>query len=615
MLIPSVYYSHIMTQFIPHGHCYLWKSNLVGLHVISDLFIAISYYSIPITLFCFVRNKELPQAPLVLLFAAFIVSCGTTHLIEILTLWYPYYWISGVAKGITALISIYTAFELYKTIPFALRLPKPGKLRLIENKLQQEIIEREQTKQALQKTESYLTGFYNAAPMMMGVIKLIGSDDFEHISNNSTAANFFGATSEQIADKKANSSSFSAEIRSRLIAACLISKDTNKPFCFEFTHHSSESSQHYSAIISTIPGETVEEFYYSYIIQDISDRKQMEIALQENEERFCQAFQYAAIGMTLVSLDGYFVRVNSALCEIVGYSEAELAKITFQDITHADDLAKDLEYVRQLTLGEIKNYHLEKRYIHKKGNIIWILLSVSIIRDKDDNPQYYIAQIQDITASKTATQQLNQSLQEKEVMLKEIHHRVKNNLQVICSLLNLQSRYLKGENTIKSFKETQNRVRSMAVVHEQIYQSDSLSEIVLLDYVQQLTEMLFRAYATNLKIKCETEIEDFSLDLDTAVPCGLIINELVSNAFKYAFDDREQGRILIKAFSNRENNMVLVVEDNGIGLKPNFDPNKSRSLGLRLVKNLTEQLQGKLTIDSDRNSGTKFEFVFNRIKK
>ena len=609
----SIYYSQILTQFIPHGHCYLWKSNLVGLHVISDLFISISYYSIPITLFYFVRkHKELPQAPLVLLFAAFIISCGTTHLIEIWTLWYPYYWISGIAKAFTALISIYTAFELYKTIPFALSLPRPEKLRLTEEKLQQEIIEREQTKQALEKSESYLTGFYNAAPMMMGVIKLIGSDDFEHISHNSTAANFFGAIPEQIADKKANTSSFLAEIRSRLIAACLISKDTDKPFYFEFTHHCSESIQHYSAIISTIPKESAD--CYSYTIQDISDRKQMEIALRENEERFCQAFQYAAIGMTLVSLDGYFVRVNSALCEIVGYSEAELARITFQDITHADDLAKDLEYVRQLTLGEIKNYHLEKRYIHKQGNIIWILLSVSIIRDSDNKPQYYIAQIQDITASRTATQKLNQSLQEKEVMLKEIHHRVKNNLQVICSLLNLQSRYLKEENTIKSFKETQNRVRSMAVVHEQLYQSDSLSEIVLLDYVQQLTGMLFRAYATNLNIKCETEIEDFSLDLDTAVPCGLIINELVSNAFKYAFDERQQGKISIKAFANQENSMVLVVEDDGIGLKPDFDPNKTRSLGLRLVKNLTEQLQGKLTLDSDR-MGTKFEFVFNRIKK
>ena len=608
----SIYYSQILTQFIPHGHCYLWKSNLVGLHVISDLFIAISYYSIPITLFYFVyKHKELPQARLVLLFAAFIISCGTTHLIEIWTLWYPYYWMSGVAKGITALISIYTAFELFKVIPFALGLPKPETLKLTQQKLQQSFAEREQTKQALQKTESHLSSFYDAIPMMMGVIKLVGSDDFEHISNNSTAANFFGATPEQIAEKKATPLSFSAEIHSRLITACHISKDTDKPFNFEFTHHSSESSQHFSIVISTIPKKSAAD-RYSYIIENISDRKQMEMALQENVERFRQAFQYAAIGMALVSLDGYFVRVNSALCEIVGYSEAELAKITFSDITHCDDLAKDLECVRQLTAGEIKNYHLEKRYIHKNGNIIWILLSVSMIRDKDDNPQYYIAQIQNITASKTAVEKVNQSLKEKEVMLKEIHHRVKNNLQVICSLLNLQSRYLQGEN-IKSFKETQNRVRSMAVVHEQLYQSDSLSEIVLLDYVQQLTGMLFRAYATNLNIKCDTEIEDFRLDLDTAIPCGLIINELVSNAFKYAFDARQQGRILIKAFANQENSMVLVVEDDGIGLKPDFDPNKTKSLGLRLVKNLTEQLQGKLKLDSDR-IGTKFEFVFNRIK-
>ena len=604
------------TQFIPHGHCYLWKSNLVGLHLISDLLIAISYYSIPITLFYFVRkHKELPQASLILLFAAFIVSCGTTHLIEIWTLWYPYYWISGVVKAITALISIYTAFELFKTIPFALRLPKFETLKITEDKLQQEIVEREQTERALQKIESYLSSFYNAAPIMMGVIKLIGLNNLEHISCNSIAANFFCKTSE-VASDKARQLNFPDEIRSRLIAACRISKDTGEPFNFEFTCCCCQSSQHYSAIISTIPIKSpAEDFYYSYIIENISDRKRMEIELQENEERFRQAFQYAAIGMTLVSLDGYFVRSNHSLCKIVGYSEVELTKIKFQNITHPDDLAKDLEYVRQLTSGEIDNYHLEKRYFHKQGNIIWILLSVSLIRDSHNNPQYFIAQIQDITASKTAAEEINKSLQEKEVMLKEIHHRVKNNLQVICSLLNLQSRYLKEEQTIKSFRETQNRVRTMAVVHEQLYQSDSLSKIVLSDYLKQLTGMLFRVYATNFNIKYDTEIEDFNLDLDTAVPCGLIINELVANAFKYAFDSQQSGTISIKASANQDNSLVLVVKDDGVGLKPDFDLNKTRSLGLRLVKNLTEQLQGQLKIDSDRNSGTQFEFVFNRIKK
>ena len=606
----------MLTQFIPHGHCYLWKANLVGFHLVSDLLIAISYYSIPLSLLYFVRkNKELPQARLIVLFAAFIISCGTSHLIEILTLWYPYYWLAGLVKAVTALISIYTAFELYKLIPLAFKLPKLATFETIKKKLNQEILGRQETEQALQKTKSHLSSFYDAAPMMMGIIKLVGSHNFEHISYNSTAASFFGTTSEVVQDK-AEQLKIVDEIHSRIIAACLISKDTNKPFGFEFTRRCSQSYQHYSAIVSTISNKSsVENTHYSYIIEDISDRKQLEIALQENEERFRQAFQYAAIGMTLVSLDGYFVRVNSALCEILGYSEGELAKIKFQDITHSDDFARDIECVRQLISGEAKNYHLEKRYIHKNGNVIWILLSVSIVRDKDNNPQYYIAQIQDITVSKTAVEKVNKSLREKEVMLKEIHHRVKNNLQVICSLLNLQSRYLKEEKMIKSFRETQNRVRSMAAVHEQLYQSDSLSEIVLLDYVQQLTGMLFKAYATNSNIKCNTEIEDFNLDLDTAVPCGLIINELVSNAFKYAFDSKQSGTILIKATANQENSLVLTVKDDGIGLKPDFDLNKTKSLGLRLVKNLTEQLQGTLQLDSDRNWGTQFEFVFDRIKK
>jgi PAS domain S-box-containing protein len=607
----------MLTQFIPHGHCYLWKPNLVGLHLISDLLIGISYYSIPLTLFYFIRkNKDFPYAPIMLLFGAFIISCGTSHLIEIWTLWHPNYWISGLVKAITALISIYTAFELYRIIPFALNFSSPIKLKALEDKLQQKNEEQEKAEQALHETEIRLMSFYNATPMMMGIIKLISLDDFEHVSQNSAAAIFFNATPEEISEKNADHSSFLAEIRPRLIAACLISKDSGKPFCFEFTYCFSESSKHFSAIISPVIRESTDEYHYSYIIEDISDRKQIEVALQEKEELFRQAFEYAAIGMTLVSLDGYFVQVNRSLCEIVGYSEAELAEIRFQDITHPEDLTQDLQYLSQLTAGEINSYQFEKRYIHKQGHSIWILLSVSMIRDTHNNPRYYIAQIQNITVAKTAAEKISKSLQEKEVMLKEIHHRVKNNLQVICSLLNLQSRYIEEEKTLKSFKETQNRVRTMAVVHEQLYQSDSLSKIALSDYIKQLTTILFRAYGTNdFQVKCDTEIEDFHLDLDTAVPCGLIINELVSNAFKYAFASCQQGTISIKGFADRENNLVLVVKDDGIGLKPDFNINQSKSLGLRLVRNLTDQLQGKLTIDRNCNTGTQFEFVFNRIKK
>jgi len=270
--------------FIPHGHCYLWQTNLVGLHILSDGLIALAYYSIPFMLIYFVRQRQdTPFQKVFFLFGAFIIACGTTHIMEIWTLWYPTYWLSGGIKAITALISIYTASELVFLIPSALALPSPAQLIA--------------TNQALEK-----------------------------------------------------------EIKDRKRAE--------------------------------------------------NERKQIEVALRNSEEQFRNAFENASIGMAIVSLDGYWVKVNPALFQIIGYSSEELLALTFQDITHPDDLELDLSYVHQLLAGTISNYQMEKRYFHKQGHIIWILLDASLVRDEQGNPLHFIAQIQEITARKEAQKTL-----------------------------------------------------------------------------------------------------------------------------------------------------------------------------------------------------------------
>ena len=149
--------------------------------------------------------------------------------------------------------------------------------------------------------------------------------------------------------------------------------------------------------------------------KDITEQQQIEQSLHESEARFLGAFQYAAIGIALVSLEGYWLQVNTSLCDIVGYSESELLTLTSQETTHPDDLALDLNSVEQLLAGEIDNFHLEKRYIHKKGHEVWILQSVSLVRGKDGQPLYLISQIQDISQRKqaeTALQQFNTDLEQ-----------------------------------------------------------------------------------------------------------------------------------------------------------------------------------------------------------
>lgn len=664
--------------------------------------------------------------------------------------------------------------------------------------------------------------------------------------------------------------------------------------------------------------------------KDITEQQQAMQSLYKSEARFAGAFQYAAIGMALVSLEGHWQKVNASVCDIVGYSESELLTLTFQDITHPDDLEVDLSYVKQLLDGEIDHYHLEKRYIHKQGHEVWILLSVSLVRGDNRQPLYFITQIQDISQRKQAeaalqqfnldleelvakrtnqlenaynqlkaseaqyqdlyehasdmyvsmdvhtarVQQCNQtlcnvlgynkdeildrsvfdlyhpdchpkveqalrtfrdtgevkdaqlvlhrqdgskldvslnvravrdqdgniihshsswrditkrkqlearlqqanteleqqveertqelysanqrlereirgrhqidrdrqkseerlqlalegsgdgiwdwnivtgalylspqwlgmlgyevgelpaevstweklvhpedqpwvmkllndhlqdasqsyafdyrvktktgqwkwignygkvvaedtegrplrmagmhkditirkhreeqikaSLQEKEVMLQEIHHRVKNNLQVISSLLNLQARNVDDPGTLEVIKESQNRVSSMALVHEKLYQSKNLDKIIFSDYVTDLMNSLTRSYQSQSKrVKVNIDIEHVALKLDTAIPCGLIINELVSNALKYAFPDRSKPEIQVSMHTNAENEVNLVIADNGIGLPSDLDWRQSRSLGLRLVSNLTRQLSG--TIDLLDHEGTAFRLTF-----
>lgn len=212
-------------------------------------------------------------------------------------------------------------------------------------------------------------------------------------------------------------------------------------------------------------------------------------------------------------------------------------------------------------------------------------------------------------ARRRAEAQLKASLQEKEVLLKEIHHRVKNNLQIISSLLNLQAAYLKDNQALEIFKESQNRIESMALIHEKLYQSKDLAKIDFSDYIQDLVINLFCAYEVHSDaITLKLNIGDVFLGINAAIPCGLIINELVSNSLKYAFPAGRLGEICIDLHSVSDNKFALTVSDNGIGFPKELDFRNTESLGLQIVIDLITQLSG--TIDIDSNKGTKFKIIF-----
>ncbi|MBI4287515.1 MAG: AAA family ATPase [Chloroflexi bacterium] len=219
---------------------------------------------------------------------------------------------------------------------------------------------------------------------------------------------------------------------------------------------------------------------------------------------------------------------------------------------------------------------------------------------------------------KKADDQVKRSLREKEVLLKEIHHRVKNNLQIIQSMLSLQLPYIKGEQAIEPFKESQNRIYSMALIHEKLYQSESLAKIDVAEYIQGLTENLFHSYGvTDGDIRLKMHVENVALDVDRLIPCALIINELVSNSLKHAFPDppgRSDGtdEIRIELRHYDDNKLMLTVSDNGAGLPEDFEIQNCESLGLKLVSVLVKQLKGSIHLG--KNGGAEFSIAFEASK-
>lgn len=219
----------------------------------------------------------------------------------------------------------------------------------------------------------------------------------------------------------------------------------------------------------------------------------------------------------------------------------------------------------------------------------------------------------DITERKKIEEQVKTSLREKEVLLREIHHRVKNNLQIISSLLSLQSAHIKDKKYTEMLKESQNRVKSMALIHEKLYQSEDIANVNCESYIKSLVEGLVRSYGTNTgNIALEIEVSDISLGIDAAIPCGLIVNELVSNALKHAFPDGRKGVIKIRLHSIGDK-VQLLVSDDGVGMPETVDFRTTESLGLRLVTILAEdQLNGEIHLD--RQNGTAFSVIFGKMK-
>ncbi|MCB0176659.1 MAG: PAS domain-containing protein [Anaerolineae bacterium] len=325
-----------------------------------------------------------------------------------------------------------------------------------------------------------------------------------------------------------------------------------------------------------------------------AERQRTEVELQEIRKRYELATSAGQVWVWDWSMDNKLF--NSSLIADLGYDRQDIQnELDFWDqIIHPDDQPFIETAITNHLHGMTDQFEYEYRMRPKNGDYRWFLTRGNAIRDDDDRPIRLMGVTTDITKQKQARQQLQASLQEKEVLLREVHHRVKNNLQLISSLFDLQIDCLANDQVVKILEECQSRIQAMALVHQTLYYSEYLSRINSSDYLHNLVNQLHAVYVGRLNnISLNLDIQDLSFQIDTALYCGLIISELVSNALKHAFPDNQPGRIQIQLRAEKKQ-VTLIVADNGIGFTADLDRIHPESLGLLLVDTFVKQLEGAL---------------------
>ena len=331
-------------------------------------------------------------------------------------------------------------------------------------------------------------------------------------------------------------------------------------------------------------------------------------ALSQSEEHFRTIFQTSPDSITICRLeDGMYVNVSDGFVNLTGYAPEEVLGKTGEDISiWCDANARKGFFKRLRSVGSVSN--LEAEFRKKDGSHFTGLVSANLIHLK--NETHILSMKRDISRLKLYEKRLQSSLAEKEILLKEIHHRVKNNLQVISGLLDLQAHHIIDEESKVLYKESQNRVITMALIHEKLYQSRDLARVDFGVYIQNLASNLFVSYGVDEKdVKLVLEADAGDIVVDTAIPCGLIVNELITNSLKHAFPGNRKGEIRVGFRSLRDDGYLLAVTDNGVGLPDELDIEKTQSLGLKLVTVLVEQLGGNLKFSG--SDGAAFSITFS----
>ncbi|MEO5968286.1 MAG: histidine kinase dimerization/phosphoacceptor domain -containing protein, partial [Bdellovibrionia bacterium] len=369
--------------------------------------------------------------------------------------------------------------------------------------------------------------------------------------------------------------------------------------------------------------------FFTVLIHNVSEQVDSSEKQHKIEARFRNLVEQIPAVTFTASFEehSHELYVSPQIESLLGFSPKEWISDPIQWYHHIypEDRSRiSTEFAR--TCIEGTSFRGEYRVITRDRRVLWIHCEARMVRDNQGNPLFLQGVGFDITETKSGEEKVRASLHEKEVLLKEIHHRVKNNLQITSSLLRLQASKIKDDHALSMFKESEQRIRSIALVHEKLYQSEDLARVDFAEYIRDLCTHLARFYNLNSsQVTLRLDLESVNLGIDQAVPCALILNELISNSIKHAFPLERKGEIFI-SFHQIENKSKenkkgaksqiyeLCVKDTGPGFPKGFDWKKAKSLGLRLITDLTNQIGGKISL-REESSGTDLSVVFTKQEK
>lgn len=349
------------------------------------------------------------------------------------------------------------------------------------------------------------------------------------------------------------------------------------------------------------------------IVSVVLQRKKAENELIEREKLLSLVTDNMLNVVGQIDAEGIFQYISPSIKTVLGYEPEEILGETvfkFINLTHPDDQIKVGSAFSQATLSYTPG-NVQHRFKRADGSYIWVeSLGNPLFSDKNVY-EGVVFSMTDINSLKIAEEKFKSSIEEKELLLRELHHRVKNNMQIISSLLSLQSHHIKDERDLKIFESSQNRVKTMALIHEELYSSQDFSHINLSEYIRNLTKELLTSNIKNPgRIDLKVDVENVNMEIETAIPLGLLINELVANSLSYAFPNSQNGEIKVDLHRD-EDKFHLVVSDDGIGIPEDVVFEKSESLGFQLVKSLTNQLDGEIKLI--KNGGTTFNLEFKEL--